>query len=130
MGIDMTDQPISDVKEYLMTAAKDRRRVDSIWELYENSDISLKLMLYHGMDNDIITFDGFAYKYGNILLGTTEALTLEYLSNSLNIAIVKEIESRIYPKEGAGKEAPAKTDPLAKARAAKAAKAAEAKNKK
>jgi hypothetical protein len=122
MGIDMTDQPISDVKEYLMTAAKDRKRTNSIWELYESSDISLKLMLYHGMDNNVIKFDGFAYKYGNILLGTTEDLALEYLSNPLNVAIVKEIENGIYPKKGEGKEAPVKTDPLAMARAAKAAK--------
>ena len=124
LGMDMTGQPLSDVKEYLMTAAKDNNRRDSISELYTSADISLKLMLYHGMDNDIIAFDGFAYKYGTILLGTTEALTLDYLSNSLNVSIVKEMENRIYPKEGIGENAPAKVDPMAKARAAKAEKAA------
>jgi len=119
LGIDMTGQPISDVKEYLMTAAKDRNRRHEIKDVYENANISLKLMLYHGIDKDVIKFDGFVYKYNNILMGTTEELTIEYLGNPLNVAVVKEIEGAIYPKEGKGKEAP---DNLAKARAAKAAK--------
>ncbi|MCK5788265.1 MAG: hypothetical protein KAH32_04675 [Chlamydiia bacterium] len=105
LGIDMTGQPLSDVKEYLMTAAKDPNRLESIIKVYESSDISTKLMLYHGLDNDVITFDGFMYKYNNILMGTTENLTLEYLSNPLNVSIVKEIENAIYPKKGIGKEA-------------------------
>jgi len=99
LGLDMNDQPLSDVKEYLMSAVKNSKRIKEVRDLYESADISLKLMLYHGMDAEIIKFDGFAYKYGNILLGTTEALTLEYLSSALNVSIVKEIEGRIYPKE-------------------------------
>jgi len=120
LGIDMTGQPMSDVKEYLMTAAKDRHRRNEIAALYEDANISLKLMLYHGLDKDIIAYDGFAYRYNNILLGTTEALALEYLNSAVNVPIVKEIENAIYPK---------KEDPMAKARAAKAEKAAEKKNK-
>jgi len=126
LGIDMTGQPISDVKEYLMSAAKDNRRVDEIVDLYKNSNISVKLMLYHGLDNGVIVFDGFAYKYGNILLGTTEALVLEYLTNPMNVAIIKEIENRIYPKKEDKSDNALKEDPMAKARAAKAAKAANA----
>lgn len=122
LGLDMTGQPLSDVKEYLMTGAKDRNRRKDIEKLYTDADISLKLMMYHGIDKDIIKFDGFAYRYGSIMMGTTEDLTLEYLGNPLNVAIVKEIENRIYPKKGVGKEAPVNTDPLAAARAAKAAK--------
>ena len=117
MGIDMSDQPLSDVKEYLMSAAKDRSRRAAIIDLYENANVSLKLMLYHGMDKEVIVFDGFAYRYGTILLGTTEPLALDYLGNSLNVAIVKEMENAIYPK------AAAPNDNLAKARAAKKAKA-------
>ena len=127
LGLDMTGQPLSDVKEYLMTAAKDVHRRATVSELYTSADISLKLMLYHGLDNNVISFDGFAYKYGTILLGTTEDLVLAYLSNSMHVAIVKEMESRIYPKAGEPED---KTDPMAKARAAKAAKAAENKKEK
>ena len=119
LGIDMTGQPLSDVKEYLMTAAKDPNRRREIKDVYTNADISLKLMLYHGIDKEVIEFDGFMYKYGDILLGTTEDLALKYLGNPLNVGVVKEMEDAIYPKKGEGKEAP---DPLAKARAAKAAK--------
>ena len=124
LGIDMSNQPISDVKEYLMSAAKDSHRVDSICNLYESGDISLKLMMYHGIDKEVINFDGFAYKYGNILLGTTEDLALAYLSNPLNVSVVKELEDRVYPKDSTGKEAPVKTDPMEAARAAKALKKA------
>ena len=123
MGIDMSDQPISDVKEYLLTAAKDRNRRQEVETLYNSSDISLKLMLYHGLDNKIVEFDGFAYKYGQIMLGTTERLALEYLSNPINVAIVKEIENAIYPsKKETALEEITKKDPLAAARAAKAKK--------
>jgi len=99
LGMDMTGQPLSDVKEYLMTAAKDKHRRKSIEDLYTGSDISLKLMLYHGLDKGVINYDGFAYTYGNIMLGTTEDLALAYLANHLNVSIVKEIEDRIYPKQ-------------------------------
>ena len=122
MGMDMSGQPISDVKEYLLSAAKDRNRVAEVINIYENADISLKLMLYHGLDKGVIKFDGFAYKYNRILLGTTETLVMEYLKFHGNISVVKEIEKSIYPDKGEGKEAPVKTDPLAKAREAKAAK--------
>ena len=122
LGIDMSGQPLSDVQEYLMTIAKNRNRRQEIVDLYEDADISLKLMLYHGIDKDVIIFDGFAYKYGTILLGTTESLALAYLSNALNVGIVKEIENAIYPRETVPEDTPVKVDKMAAARAAKAAK--------
>ncbi|MCK5788372.1 MAG: hypothetical protein KAH32_05210 [Chlamydiia bacterium] len=113
LGIDMTGQPLSDVREYLMSAAKNIKRRKSVIDLYESEDISLKLMLYHGLDKEIISYDGFIYKYGNIMLGTTEDLALAYLSNSLNVGVVKEIENSIYPSKGIGKEAPVKKSTVA-----------------
>jgi len=121
MGIDMSGQPLSDVKEYLMTAVKDRARRKDVSAVYENADVSLKLMLYHGLDNNIITFDGFTYKFGNVVLGHTEDSVIKYFNMTQNLSIVKSIENAVYNMNSEPDEAP-KEDPLAKARAAKAAK--------
>jgi hypothetical protein len=135
LGLDMTGSPISDVKEYLLSAAKDKRRRHEVSEIYDNADISLKLMLYHGLDKGVIKNDGFSYRYNNVLLGTTEDLVIEYMKSHKNISILKEMESAIYPEKGEGRDAPVQDGPLSgddaaedtltpleKARAAKAAK--------
>jgi len=97
LGIDMSDQPISDVKGYLLSAVEDKRRRHEVEEVYNSENISVKLMLYHGLDEGILQFDGFVYRYNNIMLGTTEALALDYLTNPINLSVVREIEAAIYP---------------------------------
>lgn len=100
LGIDMRNQVVSDVKEYLLSMAK--AEPAKVMAVYESKTFSLELLLMHAKGKDIILKRNGVFTFGEILLGVDERAVIAFFANPKNHITVRAIEAVTY---GAKKKA-------------------------
>ena len=94
LGVDMSEQAVSDVKEYLLDLVNsDPAKVASV---YESKTFSLELLLMHAIKKSVITKRNGVYTFGEILLGVNDAAVVAFFSNPKNHITTKAIEAVTY----------------------------------
>ena len=108
LGMNMSSQVISDVKEYLLALAKtEPAKVEAV---YESKTFSLELLLMHAKGKDVILKRNGVFTFGEILLGVDERAVITFFANPKNHITVKAIEAVTY---GAKKSNPLENEAVA-----------------
>ena len=94
LGVDMTDQVISDVKEYLLEMVE--TEPDKIKNVYESKTFSLELLLMHALKRRVISKKNGVYIFGEILLGVDDRAVVAFFANPKNHITTKAIEAVTY----------------------------------
>ena len=94
LGIDMSNQVISDVKEYLLALVESEP--NKIIAVYESKTISLELLLMHSLKEKVITTKNGVFIFGEILLGVDKKAVIAFFANPKNHITTKAIEAVTY----------------------------------
>ncbi|MCK5787959.1 MAG: hypothetical protein KAH32_03100 [Chlamydiia bacterium] len=94
LGIDMSTQAISDVKEYLLNIAEtEPSKIESV---YESKTFALELLMMHSLKQGVITRRNGVYTFGEIMLGVDEQAVVAFFANPKNHITTRAIEAVTY----------------------------------
>jgi hypothetical protein len=94
LGIDMSHQVISDVKEYLLgMVMTEPSRIKAV---YESKTFSLELLLMHAKRDNVIVRRNGVFTFGEILLGVDEKAVITFFANPKNHITTRAIEAVTY----------------------------------
>lgn len=94
LGVDMSEEVISEVKDYLLNLVK--TSPDKIEQVYESKTFSLELLLMHALKKNVIKKKNGVYLFGEVLLGVDKRAVVAFFANSKNAATTKAIEAMTY----------------------------------
>lgn len=96
LGKDMSNQPIADVVDFLLRVAS--KNPQKIIDLYNGSDIQLRLLFIDAKEKHIIYIKDKLYMYGDsIALGVTDDAVIAWMKEPRNKKIVDLIQRDTYP---------------------------------
>ena len=94
LGVDMSGEVISEVKDYLLNLAKTEPK--KIEKVYESTTFSLELLLMHALKKSIVVKKNGVFVFGEILLGVDTPSVISFFANSKNRATTKAVEAITY----------------------------------
>lgn len=96
LGKDMSNQPNADVLDFLLRIAS--KNPQKIIDLYNGSDIQLRLLFIDAKENHVIYIKNKLYMYGdNIALGATDDSVIAWMTDPRNKKVVELIQRDTYP---------------------------------
>lgn len=97
LGKNMSNQPIADVVDYLISVAE--KDPQKIINLYTGDDISLRILFIDAKEKNVIRVKNKVYLYGdNIVLGATDDAVIAWMSNPKNQKVLELIKKDTYPE--------------------------------
>jgi len=94
LGVDMSREVISEVKEYLLDMVK--TDPGKVAQVYENATFSLELLYMHAIKKEIINLRNGVYLFGEILLGVDKKAVISFFANPKNTGTTRAIEAVTY----------------------------------
>lgn len=94
LGIDMSGEVISEVKDYLLSLAKTEPH--KVQKVYESKTFSLELLLLNAIERSVVKKRNGTYTFGGILLGIDNNAVIAFFANPKNSATTKAIEALTY----------------------------------
>lgn len=96
LGKNMSNQPIADVVDYLISVAE--TNPEKIIKLYTGDDISLRLLFIDAKEKKVIYIKNKLYLYGdNIALGATDDAVIAWMKEPRNLKVLELIKKDTYP---------------------------------
>lgn len=96
LGKDMSNQPNADVLDFLLRIAS--KNPQKIIDLYNGSDIQLRLLFIDAKERHVIYIKNKLYMYGdNIALGATDDSVIAWMTDPRNKKVVELIQRDTYP---------------------------------
>lgn len=96
LGKDMSNQPNADVLDFLLRIAS--KNPQKIIDLYNGSDIQLRLLFIDAKEKHVIYIKNKLYMYGdNIALGATDDSVIAWMTDPRNKKVVDLIQRDTYP---------------------------------
>lgn len=96
LGKDMSNQPNADVLDFLLRIAS--KNPQKIIDLYNGSDIQLRLLFIDAKEKHVIYIKNKLYMYGdNIALGATDDSVIAWMTDPRNKKVVELIQRDTYP---------------------------------
>lgn len=96
LGKDMSNQPITDVIDYLLRIAETNPQ--KIIDLYTGGDIALRLLFIEAKEKHVIYLKNKLYLYGDsIVLGATDDAVLAWMKDPKNLQVLELIKKDTYP---------------------------------
>lgn len=97
LGKDMSNQPNADVVDFLLRVAS--KNPQKIIDLYNGSDIQLRLLFIDAKEKHVIYIKDKLYMYGNsIALGATDDAVIAWMKEPGNKKVVDLIQKDTYPE--------------------------------
>lgn len=97
LGFNVSDESISDVKEFLFGIVK--TAPNKIKALYESKTFTLELLLLHAKAKKIIIRKGGVLVFGELLLGLDDKSVVSFFSNPKNISTTRAVEELTYNRK-------------------------------
>jgi len=96
LGMDMSSEAVSDVKEYLLNLVN--TEPTKIERVYESKTFTLELLLLHAIKKGIVAKKNGVYVFGEILIGVDKNSVVSFFANPKNAGTTRAIESVTYGK--------------------------------
>lgn len=97
LGVNMDGESPIVIKEFLIEQAE--TYPDKVLAIYESNDVSLRLLLLKAKKMNIVTIDTSGmYRYGNTVMGMTEATCIAWLQDTGNKHLVELLEKETNPE--------------------------------
>lgn len=96
LGRNMNGQTDADVQYYLMDIAE--RTPERIIDLYEDSNLSYRLLFIDAKDKHIIYFKDRTYQFEENILAATDEAVITWMKQDKNRALVELIKKETYPE--------------------------------
>lgn len=97
LGVDMSGEVISDVKEFLLGLVD--TEPEKIIKVYESKTFSLELLFMFALRKRVISKKNGVYVFGEILIGMDTQAVVSFFANPKNAGTTRVIESLTYGKE-------------------------------
>jgi len=97
LGMDMSSEAVSDVKEYLLNLVNTEPK--KIERVYESKTFTLELLLLHSIKKGIVTKKNGVYVFGEILIGVDKKSVVSFFANPKNAGTTRAIEAVTYGKQ-------------------------------
>jgi len=91
LGMDMKDQPITDVKEFLFDAVD--QTPEKVKQVYETKTFVLEVLLMKALEKKVIVKGKGIYTFGEIILGVDKKAVIAFLVSPKHAQTVRTIES-------------------------------------
>ena len=96
LGKRMTNMPMADVEDYLLSVAE--KDPSKIIELYTGTDTNLRLLLIDARDKKVVYVKNKLYMYAdNIVLGATDDAAITWMKQPKNAKLLELIRKDTYP---------------------------------
>lgn len=96
LGRNMSNQPNSDVEEYLLSIAE--KTPDKIISAYTGGDINLQMLFIQARENNVIEKKNGLFMYGDAILGATDQAAVSWMKEAKNAKLLAIIRKEAYPE--------------------------------
>ena len=96
LGRNMKGQPSAEIQAYLIEIAE--RTPERIIDLYEDSNLSYRLLFIDAKDKHIIYFKDRTYQFEENILAATDEAVITWMKQDKNRALVELIKKETYPE--------------------------------
>lgn len=97
LGRNMSNQPNSDVEEYLCSVAD--KTPEKIISCYTGGDMNLRMLFINAKENRVITKKNGLYMYGeDTILGTNDNAVIEWMKEPKNSKVLAQLRIDAFPE--------------------------------
>lgn len=97
LGRNMSNQPNSDVEEYLFSVAD--KTPEKIISCYTGGDMNLRMLFINAKENRVITKKNGLYMYGeDVILGANDNAVIEWMKEPKNSKVLAQLRKDAFPE--------------------------------